>query len=278
MARYLVGDIQGCAAPLKQALKQVNFDAKFDELWCVGDLIGRGPSPLDCLELLRDLGHATKIVLGNHDLNLLAVLSGVRDAHPNDRLQSLIQLTDSEKRDWIDWLVQQPLLIRSDDNLVMTHAGVYPWWTVAEAESYALEVSEALKAAWRANRLDKFLVAMYGNEPAQWSSTLQGMDRIRFFINVFTRMRFCDLSGHLNFSVKSAPTDQQVPSHLKPWFELWDVSEYTLVFGHWAALMGNTFRDDIIGLDTGCVWGEYLTVMRWPDGHRTMVPASASSA
>ncbi|PHR63671.1 MAG: bis(5'-nucleosyl)-tetraphosphatase [Idiomarina sp.] len=274
MARYLVGDIQGCAAPLKQALKQINFDAKFDELWCVGDIIGRGPSPLECLELIRDMGTATKMVLGNHDLNLLAVLSGVREANPNDRLDTVVNLPESEKREWIDWLVQHPLLIRSEDNLIMTHAGIYPWWSVSEAESYAKEVSEALQQAWRSNKLDKFLVAMYGNEPTQWSTSLEGMDRIRFFINVFTRMRFCDLSGHLNFSVKQSPDDCNVPAHLKPWFELWDVSEHTLVFGHWAALMGKTLRDDVIGLDTGCVWGEYLTVMRWPDGHRIKVRAT----
>jgi len=229
MARYLVGDIQGCAAPLKLALKQVKFDTKFDELWCVGDIIGRGPSPLECLELLRDMGTSTKIVLGNHDLNLLAVLSGVREANPNDQLDTVVNLPESEKREWIEWLVHKPLLVRSEDNLVMTHAGIYPWWSVTEAESYANEVSEALQQAWRSNKLNEFLVAMYGNEPTQWSTSLKGMDRIRFFINVFTRMRFCDLSGHLNFSVKKSPEDSSVPAHLKrglnygtfpniPWF------------------------------------------------------------
>ncbi|RWU09023.1 symmetrical bis(5'-nucleosyl)-tetraphosphatase [Pseudidiomarina gelatinasegens] len=272
MARYLVGDIQGCAEQVSKVLEQASFNPKFDELWCVGDLVGRGPASLRSLEIVRELGASAHIVLGNHDLNLLAVLCGVREADPKDKLGAILALTDAEKRDWIGWLVQQPLLLRSNDNLVMTHAGIYPWWTIDQAENYANEVSTALQTAWTNDQLPGFLQSMYGNEPSQWTDDLQGDERIRFIINAFTRMRFCDTGGHLNFSVKTAPNDPNVPEHLVPWFELWDVSDTTLVFGHWAALMGNTQRDDVIALDTGCVWGEHLTLMQWPNGQCIRAP------
>lgn len=275
MARYIVGDIQGCAAQLIQALEKVKFNQQYDELWCVGDLVGRGPSSLRTLEIIRDLGDAAKIVLGNHDLNLLAVLMNVREADPRDKLTALLALPPAKKQQWIEWLVHQPLLRRSDDNLVMTHAGIYPWWSIDAAQQYANEVSQALQTAWRNETLAEFLNKMYGNQPTQWHNELVGDERIRFIINAFTRMRFCDHQGHLDFSIKLSPDDSQVPAHLVPWFELWDIEETTLVFGHWAALMGQTMRDDVIGLDTGCVWDEHLTLLHWPSGQRSRVKANS---
>lgn len=272
MARFIVGDIQGCFAELKQLLEHVQFNPQFDELWCVGDLVGRGPESLATLNFIRSLGDAAKIVLGNHDLNLLAVLLNVREADPRDQLTAITALPETEKQALVDWLVQQPLMRQSADKLVMSHAGIYPWWSIEQAQCYANEVSEALQQAWKNQSLANFLHSMYGNEPASWSPNLSGADRIRFIINAFTRMRFCEPNGQLNFSNKSAPNGDN-SSNLVPWFTLWEIDDATLVFGHWAALMGVTHRDDIIGLDTGCVWGEYLTLLQWPSGQRNSVKA-----
>lgn len=275
MARYIVGDIQGCLTELKQLLAQVNFNAAFDELWCVGDLVGRGPDSLATLTFIHDLGASAKIVLGNHDLNLLAVLMNVREADPRDKLEAIIALPEVDKQQLISWLVQQPLMLQSDDNMVMSHAGIYPWWSVAQAQNYANEVSDALQHAWQNGQLPAFLQTMYGNQPSVWSESLRGVERQRFVINAFTRMRYCDQHGHLNFTCKTAPQALSKDNNdgLVPWFELWDIDSVTLVFGHWATLMGNTGRDDIIGLDTGCVWGEYLSLLHWPSGKRSSAPA-----
>lgn len=273
MARYIVGDIQGCALELKHLLAKVNFKPQFDELWCVGDLVGRGPDSLATLKFIQRLGPAAKIVLGNHDLNLLAVLLNVREADPRDKLDAIIALPDAEKQQLIAWLVQQPLMRQTSDRLVMSHAGIYPWWTVEQAQSYADEVSAALQQAWQQHTLGEFLQSMYGNQPNLWSESLSGHERVRFIINAFTRMRFCDQHGHLNFTEKSAPPPKPREDGLVPWFELWDIDAATLVFGHWAALMGHTHREDVIGLDTGCVWGKHLTLLHWPSGKRSSVAA-----
>ena len=267
MARYFVGDLQGCVAQLDDLLAQVNFDPRFDELWCVGDIVARGPDSLACLERLAELGAAAKCVLGNHDLNLLAVLTGIRAANPKDKLDAILALPEHEQQRWIAFLVQQPLL-RCADDVVMTHAGLYPQWHLDEAKAYANEVSESLQRAWRNDKLGPWLEKMYGNEPACWSADLQGPERIRFIINAFTRMRFLDHQQCLNLSVKTAPNESTEAQALKPWFAHWPPQQFSLVFGHWAALRGQTQRDDVIGLDSGCVWGEHMTLMRWPSGQR----------
>lgn len=276
MALYLVGDIQGCYAELDSLLERVAFNPQFDRLWAVGDLVARGPDSLAVLQLFQQLGAAATTVLGNHDLHLLSVLSGVKPPKPADQLDALLALPNQQRDALIDWLCQCPLLLQQQQ-LVVTHAGIYPWWTVQAAAEYAQEVSISLQAAWQQQRLSSWLTTMYGNQPAQWHDQLQGEQRIRFIINAFTRMRFCYADGRLDFAAKHAPTESPAATELIPWFELWQPSDYRLVFGHWAALAGATGRDDVIGLDSGCVWGEHLTLWRWPDGQSWQQPALAST-
>lgn len=280
MSRYIVGDIQGCATELKLLLQQVGFDPSFDQLWCVGDLVGRGPDSLACLQFLHDLGSSAKVVLGNHDLNLMAILAGVRAAHPSDKLDAIVALPQLEQQHWLAWLVQQPLMLTSNDGLVMSHAGIYPWWSLAEAQDYADETSAALQQAWQQQQLGEWLASMYGNEPNRWHPDLSGADRHRFIINALTRMRYCRVPpsydyGELELTCKTAPQQQRHPSDLVPWYELTEVTDNCLVFGHWAALMGQTQRDDVIGLDTGCVWGNQLTLLRWPTGEIVSLPCQS---
>ena len=47
MSNFVVGDIQGCYKPLKKLLKKAGFTPGTDTLWCVGDLVNRGPKSLD---------------------------------------------------------------------------------------------------------------------------------------------------------------------------------------------------------------------------------------
>lgn len=271
MARYIVGDLQGCRAELDALLERVAFNPRHDQLWCVGDLIARGPDSLGCWQLARQLGSSFQMTLGNHDLNLLAILLGQRQPNRKDKLDALLNQSSADRDALVEWLCHQPLM-RSDYDCVMSHAGIYPWWTTTEARTYAAEIEQILKSS-HAEELHVFLAAMYGNEPHQWRDDLEGAERSRFIVNAFTRMRFCTSDGGLDLAAKMAPDAADKPDHLLPWFELWPVTEQTLLFGHWAALMGNTGRDDVIGLDTGCVWGERMTLMRWPERRFEQQPA-----
>jgi bis(5'-nucleosyl)-tetraphosphatase (symmetrical) len=260
MATYAVGDLQGCLKPLKCLLKEVSFNPGEDKLWLVGDLINRGPQSLETLRFLYEMRGSVVAVLGNHDLHLLAVAYGHRQPSKGDTLDEILIADDSEVL--LQWLRQQPLL-HHDERLgfTMVHAGIPPNWSLKKARKRASELEEVI----RGHLFDEFLGNMYGNEPAFWDKRLEGTDRWRVITNYFTRMRFCSAAGLLELSTKSGI--DQAPEGYAPWFCHPDrkTRNDKIIFGHWAALEGFTATPNIYALDSGCVWGGKLTMMRLED-------------
>lgn len=262
MADYIVGDVHGCIDELQRLLDTAAFEPGRDKLWCVGDLVGRGPHSKQVLQFVAGLGDAFGCVLGNHDLHLISVLHGIKPAKPSDNTEAI--LTSSEREFWIDWLRHQPIMVTlAPHQMALSHAGLYPQWSPTEAQRYADEASNIL----RGEDYLEYLREMYHNLPSQWSEQLAGYERFRFIINAFTRMRYCfrdqDHNLHLDLTCKLPP--QQASGSIQPWFNFLPSMPITWVFGHWAALQGNTQRPDVLGLDTGCVWGESLTMIRCHD-------------
>ncbi|RKF14538.1 symmetrical bis(5'-nucleosyl)-tetraphosphatase [Alginatibacterium sediminis] len=261
MATYFVGDIQGCYQELSSLLKMVRFDKKYDQLWCAGDLVARGPQSLETLRFIKSLGSSAQVVLGNHDLHLLAIANGIKRNKARDHLTPILEASD--KDELLDWLRCQALVKQHPDfNVVMVHAGISPQWSVDTAISRAKEVETIL----RSDHYLRLLQSMYGNEPAHWNKHLEGLDRWRYIINACTRMRYCFADGTLDFELKIPPQQNDNPN-LKPWYEIGDkhLQKQTIVFGHWAALEGRTSKDKVIATDTGCVWGNRLSMLRWED-------------
>ncbi|MBK0034276.1 bis(5'-nucleosyl)-tetraphosphatase (symmetrical) ApaH [Erwinia sp. S43] len=260
MSTYLIGDVHGCYDELRSLLGQVAFDPHQDQLWLTGDLVARGPDSLEVLRFVRSLGDCVRLVLGNHDLHLLAVYAGISRNKPKDRISPLLQADDADEL--INWLRRQPLLqVDEEKKLVMAHAGITPQWDIETAKMCAREVESVLSS----DTYPLFLDAMYGDMPNNWSPELSGLARLRFSSNALTRMRFCFPNGQLDMISKESP--ESAPPPLKPWFNIpGPVSrEYTIVFGHWASLEGKGTPEGIIGLDTGCCWGGTLTMLRWED-------------
>ncbi len=107
MARYAIGDIQGCHAELRALLGRLNFATDRDQLWLVGDLVNRGPQSLEVLRYVRALGANAIVVLGNHDLHLLALAHGRHKRRASDTLDAVL---DAPDRDAIlEWLLGRPL-------------------------------------------------------------------------------------------------------------------------------------------------------------------------
>ena len=262
MTLYAVGDLQGCREPLEILLETVKFDPALDKLWLTGDLVNRGTDSLGSLRMIRAMGPAAETVLGNHDLHLVALALADQPLKSNDDLDAILNAVDGP--DLIDWLCHQPVLLHDDTrHLIMTHAGIPPNWSDDEAIGRARELESVLKDP---KTRGQFINAMYGNAPDAWSDDLEGLDRWRYITNAFTRMRFCDPNGRLEFKHKEG-TDQ-APKGMKPWFE-WPVQrQHTVLFGHWAALMGKTGNDDYVALDTGYVWENYLTLLNVDSGMR----------
>ena len=253
--RFAVGDIQGCLTPLQQLLDEVKFDPTKDQLWCVGDLVNRGPDSLGTLEFLYDIRHSVKAVLGNHDLHLLAVAYGQKSVKKDSDLLEIAASENSDKL--LKWLRKLPLLHWDKElNLAMCHAGIPPMWNLKKAKSLSDEVQSIL----RSDQHIHFYAAMYGNQPDTWSDDLSGMERIRVIVNYFTRMRFLGPNGELEFDNKTG-LDSEL-GEFKPWFQYPNqLKKNHLLFGHWAALNGLFDHKKVTGLDTGCVWGGPLTLM-----------------
>lgn len=274
MATYAIGDIQGCYHALRNLLQQVAFNPDHDRLWLVGDLINRGSGSLEVLRLLVDYDTqkpgSVIAVLGNHDLHALTVAAGLKAPHRDDTLQPLLDAPDRDRL--LTWLRQRPLLY-AENNYLMVHAGLLPQWSAGQAQLLATEVEQVL----RGPDFEAFLTAMYGNQPDIWSDDLQGMDRLRLITNAMTRLRVCTLEGRMDFQFKGEK--KNIPSGLLPWFQVPQRQSLPtkIICGHWSAL-GLYQGDNIIALDTGCLWGGKLTSMRLEDSRLFQVPSDARDA
>ena len=260
---YLVGDLQGCCKPLERLLQTIDFSPSRDQLYVLGDLVNRGPDSLGVLQRLRSLEGAATCLLGNHDLHLLAVAHGVRKPHRSDTLDPILHAADRD--DWLNWLRQQNLAVHAHGWL-MVHAGVVPQWDAAQTVALAGEVEAML----RSPDVGAFLTTMYGNEPARWDERLQGVDRWRCVVNSLTRLRFCAADGTMEFATKEGAGG--APEGYLPWFEVPGrrTQGTPVAFGHWSTL-GLINRDDLLALDTGCIWGGHLTAVRVDGATREVI-------
>jgi bis(5'-nucleosyl)-tetraphosphatase (symmetrical) len=254
MGLYLIGDVQGCDAPLGRLLEKIAFSPSRDTIYLLGDLVNRGPESAAVLRRLMGYGDSARCLLGNHDLSLLAVAHGNRAPHRNDTMDQVLRAPD--RNAMLGWLRDQRMAIY-EQGLLMVHGGVLPQWDVRKTLALAGEVEKVL----RGPDLNDFLPRMYGNQPAQWSDELEGADRLRLIVNALTRLRFCTPEGAMDLKV-SGGLKATPPGYL-PWFDVpgRKTAGTRIAFGHWSTL-GYLKRDDIVSLDTGCVWGGCLSALR----------------
>ena len=266
----LIGDLQGCCDPLDRLLDLAGFSPSRDRLVMLGDLVNRGPASLQVLQRLAALGGSARCVLGNHDLHLLAVAHGVRRAHRSDTVQQVLDSPD--RQHWLQWLRHQPLALM-ESGWLCVHAGLPPAWDAAQALERAAEVSTALAGP----DLPGLLAHLFGNEPSRWEDSLQGADRLRFIVNALTRIRFCAEDGTLELQTKEGLA--ATPAGLYPWFDAPGrrSAGQAIAFGHWSTL-GLVNRPDLLGLDTGCVWGGTLSAARVDDGRRELLQVPCTQA
>jgi len=273
MARWAIGDIQGCGEELEELLERIGFSPSHDRLWLVGDLVNRGPRSLQVLRRMRELGDAVVCVLGNHDLHLLAVaLTDVRQRR-SDTLAEVLAAPDRDAL--IEWLLHRPLAVyqpadSSGSKLpttqaaptrgdLLVHAGLVPQWSVARTLALAAEVQRALQGDPR-----HLLSHMYGDRPDHWKPGLRATARLRLTVNVLTRLRFCTADGRIDLKHKGKPDSAAAP--WIPWFQAPARASAAarIIFGHWSAL-GLYRAPGLLGLDTGCVWGGSLTAVNLDD-------------
>ena len=260
MATYAIGDIQGCFEPLQRLLKKIHFRPDRDKLWLAGDMVHRGHDSLGTLRFLYEHRHQVTAVLGNHDLHLLALAHGAKRLTDKEHdLAEILRAKDADEL--LTWLQSLPLVVHKK-GFTMVHAGIPPIWSVTKALELSREMHQALADDAMAKA---FFYGMYGNEPHCWNEHLLGIERLRSITNYFTRMRFCTADGTLDLVTKRGP--QAEHGDYKPWFTFPNrkTKNDKIIFGHWAALEGRADTENVYALDTGCVWGGYLTAMRLSD-------------
>lgn len=267
MASYAIGDLQGCFTPFMALLRQIDFNKGCDTLWLTGDLVNRGPESLQVLRWVFEHQDCVQIVLGNHDLHLLAVAEGYGKIHRDDTIRDVLDAAESKLL--LDWLRCQPLMIH-EQGYAMVHAGLMPEWSIRKALRLAEEVEYELSGM----DYRRFLSRLYGNKPTRWSGEWRGMDRLRIIVNAMTRMRFVNGDGELDLSYKGELDG--APAHLQPWFAVEGrrSADTPIICGHWSAL-GLYLSEDVLAIDSGCLWGGSLTAVRLEDRAVFSLPCAA---
>jgi bis(5'-nucleosyl)-tetraphosphatase (symmetrical) len=264
VSRIAIGDVQGCHAELQKLVERAGFSADRDRLWFTGDLVNRGPASLETLRYVRSLGDNAITVLGNHDLHLLALAFGAkRKVKSGDTIEDVLGARDRDAL--LEWLITRPLAHYDETSGdLLVHAGLVPQWSVQQT----LALARAVEAALRSDP-ESLFENMYGDKPDKWSDSLAGMDRLRFSINVLTRLRVCTPDGRIDLKMKG-PLDE-VRAPYRAWFahENRRTRDTRVIFGHWSAL-GLVQQNNVIGLDTGCVWGGALTAINLDSDEKPM--------
>lgn len=272
MATYAIGDLQGCLDPLTRLLEYLDFSPANDRLWFVGDLVNRGPQSLEVLRFVKGLGAVAHTVLGNHDLHLVMQAAGYGKTNKEDTLEAILAAPDRDEL--LAWLRAQPLF-HVENGWGMVHAGLLPAWDVAQAQALSDEVSAALTAP----DYTEFLANMWGSEPDAWNDSLTGWDRLRVVVNAMTRMRFVTPDGRMEFRAPGAKgPPERGPVGCLPWFDAPDrrSADHAIVCGHWSAL-GFRQTDNLLALDSGCLWGGSLTAVRLEDRRVFQIPCGRSA-
>ncbi len=261
---WAIGDLQGCYKSFMKLLKKIDFDPSRDKLWLVGDLVNRGKGSLEVLEYVYEHRKSIQIVLGNHDISLIAAHYGIKTSNPT--IEPI--LNSPRAKELIDWLRCQPLLhIDSELGYCMAHAGISPLFNLETAKVYAKKLEKKLAGDDVASWLKKILKSSANR------ITLgdKNKEQEAFAFSSFLRMRYCFDDGSMEISQKGAQTQNLVDMGLKPWFLFHERKpiEYKIIFGHWSTL-GFYEDDNVLAIDTGCVWDGKLTAVRLDD--RTIEP------
>jgi bis(5'-nucleosyl)-tetraphosphatase (symmetrical) len=254
----VIGDIHGQAETLARLLRAIGRRDRDAMFWFVGDLINRGPDDRGVLDQVRTLGDRATVVLGNHELALLACAAGAATPRRGDTVGTLLEAPDADAL--VAWVRRWPLLVRDGDD-VLVHAGLHPSWTDADADRIAARLHDRLGAPdW-----DAWLRALWPHRGEPWPEQQVGPSRDGADLHALVSVRCVRPDGALDRSVKGPP--DTAPAPLLPWHRVPSPrSDHTRVFtGHWAA-QGLVRSRPLVAIDTGCAWGGHLTAVCREDG------------
>lgn len=134
--RYaIISDIHGNLTAFRAVLDDITRQGKVEKLWCLGDIVGYGPEPHECIRLLQETNHVS--VIGNHDLAAIGKLDLATfnsDAAVSCRWTTR-QLNPSDAY----YLSNLPLSIREEDFTMVHGSPREPVWEYVVSTSLAKE-------------------------------------------------------------------------------------------------------------------------------------------
>lgn len=257
MTIYAIGDIHGHLDGLLRLLEKIHYGDD-DELWFVGDFINRGPQSAAVLRFLHQLPRK-RVALGNHDVAALVQMQRFPEFEIMKGVAAILAEADGEEL--LDRLRQyQFLVVNHELKVVMSHAGIYPGWSLEEALRY----DELLVKQLQGPNYRDFLRQIYGDEPCAWPECQTEGERFRFMVNAFCRMRYLRADGALELHEKRPPA---AVSTMQPWFHFPRRCRYQQYFGHWASL-GDHAYENVRCLDGGFAWGGRLIAWNVSENRR----------
>ena len=125
----IIGDIHGCLNEFERLLDKLNYDPNVDQVFLVGDLVGKGPDSLGVIE--KAIAVNAISVRGNHDDILIR---HYQKYHLNDETvvpsplnEEYLKIAGELKKEHWDYLLAMPLYYRiPQHNVLLVHAGVIP--------------------------------------------------------------------------------------------------------------------------------------------------------
>jgi len=256
MADYIVGDVQGCITPLRNLLTKINFSYDSDRLFYLGDVVNRGENNLETMKFILSHQDNFDMVLGNHDIHLIACHFDSKKIKKSDNFDDIL---DSNLRDKIiEYLLNRSLAFQLDGS-ILVHAGIPPIWSMEDVFYY----SDFIKSNMQSSDSEQFIESIYSNKPKKFKDSLTMIEKSTYAINALTRMRFCSQHGEIDFKAKG---NFNLNPLYKPWF-LYANENFKntdIFFGHWSTLKDFN-QPKRYHLDTGCVWGNRLTAIRFED-------------
>ncbi len=264
MTTWAVGDVHGNWEALERLLAVLDPGPR-DRLWLTGDLVNRGPGSLPVLRWAARSPHVEAVVLGNHDLKLLACAAGVLRPAGRDTFGDVLAAPD--RKVLLDWLRRRPLVHRSGDRLLV-HAGLLPSWEAATA----VELAAAVEAALGGEDAAAVLASPLWRRPTVPQPGTGEPDRLAAVAGILAGIRIVDGSGTPHPSFTGGP--EEIPEGYRPWFEVSRaVARGTgVLFGHWARL-GFLRRGGATCLDGGAAYGRKLVALALEDGTPVQVDA-----
>jgi len=123
--RYAVfSDIHSNLTAFQAVLQDIEARGGFERIWCLGDIVGYGPDPKECIALLRQYDHIC--VAGNHDWGAIGKI-GIDDFNPEAAAACRWTGQQLEQRD-VDYMANLPLTMREGDFTLAHGSPREPIW------------------------------------------------------------------------------------------------------------------------------------------------------